>query len=91
MRPDQLCIATAVYAPECGCRIQIEVRRGDTTPVCPRCSARIAWQFVQSAYLASFRCDQRTSSAGSESLTSASSKSPVWVAPETPAPVCLAL
>ena len=51
MKPDQACIATATYAPECGCRVRVEVQRGDAVPVCPKCKARVVWQFVRSAYI----------------------------------------
>lgn len=53
MRPLQVCIATGIYAPECGCKVHVQVGRGDEVPLCPRCRARVGWQFVQSIHIAS--------------------------------------
>lgn len=50
MKPDQPCIATATYAPHCGCPVRMEVKRGDPVPVCPRCQEHVEWRFLRSAY-----------------------------------------
>jgi hypothetical protein len=66
MRPDQACIATAIYAPVCGCHIRIQIKRGAAVPVCPLCHARSAWQFVQSVHIAAFDAVPFEEAAGRE-------------------------
>lgn len=48
---NQPCIATATYRPECGCKVALEIKRGEMPPPCPKCKRTVNWTFVRSTYL----------------------------------------
>ena len=55
MRSGTLCIASALYRPECGCDVVVEVQRGEPCPPCPQCGRAVNHLFVRSLFASALR------------------------------------
>jgi hypothetical protein len=40
----------AVYHSGCPCRVELELRKGDTFPNCPQCDGDVDWMFTRSSF-----------------------------------------
>ena len=44
----EVAIARGIYHSDCKCRAELNIRRGDRFPDCPRCRKQVVWLFTRS-------------------------------------------
>lgn len=47
MRTGECSTTTGVYRADCGCGLDVEIRRNDDAPVCPVCRKSVRWTFLR--------------------------------------------